>query len=328
MTFVQNQSNQQLQQVQPQIKPVQQQLVPQVIQPQPQIAPTPTYATNPQAQTPVSPSYAGVNIQIYNPSVGIPNINPTGNMANSQAIPGIAYPSNYYTQQFAQPQNSAPYANTAQPLNGNGQYAYAPGGVIAQGGQGGTANIYNTIQAPNQDDEEKTGLPAKAMYDSGAKNNIADENNSTTNTTKTENITKTEEKKKTEKRKVVELTDEYIKNLENYLNSQDKEVRMMGAKEVIARLQEDDSRKDDPALTALINKMIQDPEQNIRLLGLSMLESRICTGNDYTVGVLKKMQNGTSGYGQDAAQATSILLKMSGNVVEKEFEVPANSSKK
>jgi len=331
MTFVQNQGNQQVQQVQPQIKPVQQQFVPQVVQPQPQVPTNPAYITNPQAQTPVSPSYAGVNIQIYNPSVGIPNINPTGNMVNSHAVPGMAYPSNYYTQQFAHPQNgmngTTPF-NNAQP-QGNGQYAYAPGGVVAQGGQGGTANIYNTIQAPNQGNGQNADLTARPLD----QNNLASNSANTTDTknttsTTTENTTKTEEKKKTEKRKVVELTDEYIKNLENYLNSQDKEVRMMGAKEVIARLQEDDSRKDDPALTALINKMIQDPEQNIRLLGLSMLESRVCTGNDYTVGVLKKMQNGTSGYGQDAAQATSILLKMSGKVVEKEFEVPTNSSKK
>ena len=102
----------------------------------------------------------------------------------------------------------------------------------------------------------------------------------------------------------------------------------MGAKEVVARLQEDDSRKDDPALTALINKMLQDPNQQIRFLALSMLDSRTCTGNDYTVGVLKNMQNSTSGYGQDAAQATNILLKMSGNIVEKEFEIPEKTDKK
>jgi len=321
MTSVQNQGNQQIQQLQPQIKPaIQQPVIPQAatqtIQPQPLIAPG--YSTNPQSTQ--SPSYAGVNIQIYNPSVGIPNINPTGNMANSQALPGIAYPSNYYTQQYGLPQNGMSPTNAA----------YAPGGIIAQGGAGGNANVYNTIQTPDasgkMNSNGQNSDAAKALADNNSTSQ--NQNQSTTTTNTTETTTKTEEKKKTEKRKVVELTDEYIKNLENYLNSQDKEVRMMGAKEVIARLQEDDSRKDDPALTALINKMLQDPDQKIRLLALSMIESRICTGNDYTVGVLKKMQNGTSGYGQDAAQATSALLKMSGNVVEKEFEVKENSSKK
>ena len=137
-----------------------------------------------------------------------------------------------------------------------------------------------------------------------------------------ENETENKEtNKKTEKRKIVQLTDDYIRNLENYLNSQDKEVRMMGAKEVVARLQEDDSRKNDKALTALINKMLQDPAQQIRIMALSMLESRTVTGDDYTVGVLKNMQNSKEGYGQDALQATNILLKMSGQTVEKEFEV-------
>ena len=331
MTFVQNQGNQQLQQVQPQQLSQVPAQAPQVIQPQPLVAQP--YATNPQTQA-TSPSYAGVNIQIYNPSVGIPGLNPNGLTNNPQSLAGMAYPSNYYTQQYGLPANG----NGMNPngINGqvpaNGQYAYAPGGVVAQGGNGGSANIYNTIQAPAQNTDTSATLPAKsandvtkAVADDNSTNN---KNNSSTTTNITETISKTEEKKKTEKRKVVELTDEYIKNLENYLNSQDKEVRMMGAKEVIARLQEDNSRKEDPALTALINKMLQDPDSKIRLLALSMIESRICTGNDYTVGVLKKMQNGTSAYGQDAAQATSALLKMSGKVVEKEFEVPENNSKK
>ena len=133
--------------------------------------------------------------------------------------------------------------------------------------------------------------------------------------------TKKDETKKTEKRKIVQLTDEYIKTLENYLNNQDKEVRLMGAKEVVARLQEDDTRKEDPALTALVNKMLQDPYQPVKMLALGVLDSRQCTGNDYTVGVLQKMQSGQTGYGQDAKTATNILLKMAGKTVEKEFEV-------
>ena len=315
MTSVQNQGNQQIQTIQPQIKPqIQaqpaQQAPAQVIQPPPLIASPNNYATAPAVQTAPPPSYAGVNIQIYNPSVGIPNINPTGNMPQSQALPGIAYPSNYYTQNYGLPQ----------------------GGIVAQGGQGGNATINN--YAGGISDGSANGS-SKALTDNNTNANNTNNNENASNITttstttkETNETTKTETKKKTEKRKVVELTDQYIKNLENYLNSQDKEVRMMGAKEVIARLQEDDSRKDDPALTALINKMLQDPSQEIRILALSMLDSRTCTGNDYTVNVLKKMQNSQTGYGQDAMQATNILLKMSGNVVEKEFEVPENSAKK
>lgn len=289
MTSVQNQGNQQIQTMnQPQTH-----FQPQLAQPQPQQL-QPNYTTAPQTQTAPPPSYAGVNIQIYNPSVGIPNINPTGNAPASQSLPGIAYPQNYYTQQYGLPQGS--------------------GNITAQGGNAVVNNNINSPQTPIENDANTV----KALADSTNKTTSSE-------TSKTE---KKEENKKTEKRKIVELSDDYIKNLENYLNSQDKEVRMMGAKEVVARLQEDDSRKDDPALTALVNKMLQDPSQQIRFLALSMLDSRTCTGDDYTIGVLKKMQNSTSGYGQDAAQATNILLKMSGKVVEKEFEVPESSSKK
>ena len=73
--------------------------------------------------------------------------------------------------------------------------------------------------------------------------------------------------------------------------------------------------------------MLQDPYTPIRILALSALDSRVVTGDDFTVGVLKQMQNSTGGYGQDAMQATNVLLKMSGQKVEKEFEVKDDKKK-
>lgn len=171
---------------------------------------------------------------------------------------------------------------------------------------GATAPVYN-VNAPNY-------APNSGCYPSDYYTKKW--GNQETSETKTENNTK-----KTEKREIVQLTDDYIRNLENYLNSQDKEVRLMGAKEVVARLDEDHSRKDDKALNALINKMLQDPSNTVRILALSALDSRIVQGDDFTVGILKQMENSQSGYGQDALQASNILLKMSGKTVEKEFEV-------
>lgn len=130
-----------------------------------------------------------------------------------------------------------------------------------------------------------------------------------------------EEKKKTEKRDVVQLTDDYIRNLESYLNSQKKDVRLMGAKEVLARLQEDESRKDDPALNALVNKMLQDPYQPVKLMALAALESRVATGNDTSVSLLQTIQGQKTGHGEDSLMASNILLKMSGVKTQKEFEV-------
>ena len=155
--------------------------------------------------------------------------------------------------------------------------------------------------------------------------NTGSEKNSETNKT---SETETKDGKKTEKKKVVQLTDDYIRNLENYLNSQEKDIRLSAAKEVYSRLEEDTSRKDDKALTALINKMLQDPSEEIRVLAMAALQGRIVTGDDFTVGVLTRMQNDKAHYGMDAVDASNILLKMSGQQVEKEVPVTETSKKK
>lgn len=245
---------------------------PPVIQPRVVTQPVIQTTTPPQGQ-----QFAGVNIQIFNPSVGVPGAAPVYNVNAPSYGTGLGscYPSNYYTEQYG-PQSTQNTTNNT-------------------GGKSDTA---------------------------GNTNNSDGNNTTNTTTNKTTNETENKEtNKKTEKRQIVQLTDNYIKTLENYLNSQDYEVRLMGAKEVVARAQEDESRKDDKALIALTNKMLQDPAQPIRILAQSLLESRAITGDDYTVKVLQKMQNSQDGYGQDALSATNILLKMSGNTVEKEFEV-------
>lgn len=128
--------------------------------------------------------------------------------------------------------------------------------------------------------------------------------------------------KKMQKREIVELTDEYLKTMEGYLNNKDdKKVRLMAAKEVLQRLQEDDSRKNDPALNALINKMLQDPSQPVKFIAMAALQSRVASGNDLTVKLVKDIQKQSTGYGEDSLMASDILLKMSGKQVEKEFEV-------
>ena len=87
----------------------------------------------------------------------------------------------------------------------------------------------------------------------------------------------------------MELTDHYVKNLESYLNSQDTKLRLMAGQDVVARLQEDSERKDNPALTALTNKMLQDPELSIRSLSLAALEANIITGDEFTTQLLKQI---------------------------------------
>lgn len=145
----------------------------------------------------------------------------------------------------------------------------------------------------------------------------------TTPATATATATAKTPEKKTEKRDVVELTDSYIKNLESYLNNQNTDIRVQGGNEVISRLKEDDSRKSDPALNALVNKMLQDPSQKVRVEGMSALQSGLANGNDETVQILKNMQQKQTSYGEDSLDASNLLLKMAGNSnkSQKEFEV-------
>ncbi len=117
---------------------------------------------------------------------------------------------------------------------------------------------------------------------------------------------------KENKPKVI-LTDDYIKTLENYLNSQDKKIRSMGAKELFERFKEDETRKDDPALTALLNKVLQDPTETVKFIGLTALDTGYANGNDETMQILTNMQNTDTSYGEDASLASQILLKLSAN---------------
>lgn len=105
----------------------------------------------------------------------------------------------------------------------------------------------------------------------------------------------------------MELTDHYVRNLESYLNSQDKKLRMMAGQDIIERLQEDSERKDNPALTALTNKMLQDPSAEVRGLSLAALAGNLITGDELTHQLLQGMSKSE---GQEADYANKILLRM------------------
>lgn len=118
-------------------------------------------------------------------------------------------------------------------------------------------------------------------------------------------------KKTSEQKKVVALTNEYIMSLENYLNNPNLDIRLMAAKEILTRLDEDRNRYDDAALNALLNKMLQDPDDLIRIAALSAFNSELASGNDYTVTLLTKIQQNPEANKDDVLQASEILLKMS-----------------
>lgn len=265
----------------------------------------------------------------------------------AQAPVQYSYPQNYYvpqTQSQIQQAQTVQNQYAAQPQAQQPQNVQVPASMSGVNIQifnpsvtppGATPPTYN-VNAPCYPSNYYTNpMGAGAMNGAGQTGNggngsaiganTGSEKNSETNKT---SETESKDGKKTEKKKVVQLTDDYIRNLENYLNSQEKDIRLSAAKEVYSRLEEDPSRKDDKALTALINKMLQDPSEEIRVLAMAALQGRIVTGDDFTVGVLTRMQNDKAHYGMDAVDASNILLKMSGQQVEKEVPVTETSKKK
>lgn len=285
-----------------------------------------------QPQTVQVPNYSGVNIQIINPTVSVPGAGAPVYNVNSptyQSNPNDHYPAGYYINQWGSPLGTPPnlpaYNSTTIPPVQT-QPACQSELTVASTQPANGQNGANGVSGQKASDASN----AKVQNSSPPINasNTQDKNDKTVSEDKdTKNSDSSKTDKNTEKRKIVQLTDDYIKTLENYLNSQDKEVRLMGAKEVVARLMEDESRKDDKALTALINKMMQDPSQQVKFLALSMLDSRNVTGDNTSVKLLKEMQKSKSGFGQDALLASNILLKMSGKTVEKEFEVKDDKKK-
>lgn len=200
-----------------------------------------------QTPTVQVPGYAGVNIQIFNPTVAAPPSGQTNNNNNFTTCPCPCYPANYYTQNFNQ---------------------------------------------------------------------------------------QAQDKKKTEKRDIVVLTDDYIKVLESNLNNQNSEIRLKAAKEVLARFQEDPSRKNDPALNALNNKMLQDPDESVKFIAMSALQTKAAAGDKTSYGILQNIATQKTAHPKGSLKAENILLasdalmKISGTTVQKEFEVKESSKSK
>ena len=88
-------------------------------------------------------------------------------------------------------------------------------------------------------------------------------------------------------------------------------MRLIGAKELVERLKEDDNRKDNKSLIPLLNKTLKDTSPSVRFLGLTALQLGYCTGDDETVKILKEIQaQNKDKFGQDSLLASEILLKM------------------
>lgn len=235
-------------------------------------------------------SCAGVNIQIGSPAAS--RMTKPGSMnPSAMALNNGCYPQAYYLNTFAMPAiarlNQAALAQQMVNINKanaemNGTTYEAPVAEVKE----------NKVQPQNQPQVQNVqSNPIKAEV-----------------AVPKELVAALEKIAKNTDRPKMELTDHYVKNLESYLNSQDTKLRLMAAQDVVARLQEDPDRKDNPALTALTNKMLQDPETSVRSLSLAALESNIVTGDDFTAQLLR--QTAQKQDNQESDIAKKILLRM------------------
>ena len=115
-------------------------------------------------------------------------------------------------------------------------------------------------------------------------------------------------------KKISTLTSGYIKTLENYLRSDNIDLRKMAAQQVIARFEEKDSRRDNPSLTALLNLMLQDPDSTVRACGIALIAGGAARGNDQSIMLLENLSKSDKNHGTEATSAASALLTASANI--------------
>ena len=268
---------------------------------------------------PINPNYSGVTIQISNPSVyaggqGLCPVQSAGVCAQAPQIPlqqnsGItspiqpsySYPPQYYLNNYNYQGASVPTAEPAaisSEQNGIKSLLPASDGINTPS----EAQEQNSVKQEQAVKKYKANIPEP--QDLSKSQGVIDDLDARAKALE-------DEKNNAKESKTVPLTDEYIKSLENYLNNPNDEIRLMASKEILTRLDEDKRRYDDPALNALLNKMLQDPSKLIRIAALSAFSSELASGNDYTVTLLHNIQSNPSADKEDILQAADILLKMS-----------------
>lgn len=196
------------------------------------------------------------------------------------------------TQLYNYPQTSVYTTPNKQAANGVNIYIYNPSGI-----GGPTANATYGMQQ---------GTPAAQTPIIDNNHAIAVNPIASTPVAKGGEATDVNGKKP---KHVVELTNDYIKTLESYLKSPDKQVRQTGIKELINRYEEDNTRYNDPALTALLNISLLDPDVSNRVMAMSVISSGGAQGDETTIELLKRAEKSDKMYGQEAIMANKALLK-------------------
>jgi len=115
---------------------------------------------------------------------------------------------------------------------------------------------------------------------------------------------------KNNKKPAVELTDIYIQQLEKKLNNKDKNERAHAVAELVNRFKEDETRKDDPRLTNLLNMALQDSSKPIVLAAMQSIENGYANGNQVTEQRLQTIRDAKDTFG-NSETAEGLLAKIS-----------------
>lgn len=269
------------------------------------------YSNSYDAQQATPKNYV-TNPQIYNPATLPYSTNSYSNNAVAQPLApqNNAYPPQYYLNNYnyqynqPNPQNSS-IPNENQVANNSNNIPNYQDLTTPQEKQ------INPMQNAGGVEENKIDLNSyREALKTDEAQDFTKSNDIIANLDDRIAEAKTKKENSTQKN-IIALTDEYIKSLENYLNNPNDDIRVMASKEILKRLDEDKDRKDDAALNALLNKMMQDPSKIVRVAALSAFNSGLATGNDYTVKLLHDIQNNPNSDKEDVLQAADILLKFS-----------------
>jgi len=271
---------------------------------------------------PSSPGANAVAINIYSPTAspfgagtatsGQQSYSPTG-----YGIPGYMQPGGIqpvYSPPYPYP---APYNYLVNQWQQQNQYGGAPGVQTTGAGNVPAGAPVNTAMSPSSatpvplkepqtegktpPNEEQKQQPAEQPKDAKAEEKPAEAK-------KDDKTTKVPDSSKM----IVPLTDEYIQKLEKMLNDTDYTVRAQGIKEVLKRFKEDETRKSDKALTALLNKALQDPDQAVKSLAIMIPEAGYAVGDNLTVQLLENIKKQESKYinvNQEAARRALDRIK-------------------
>ena len=241
------------------------------------------------------------NNQITKYSAGTPLYTVVPNNVSGQQSVSVV-PNNYTAPIYQYPQTSVYNDPTKQAASGVNIYIYNPSGMSGPSSTANTTYSTPVVQSPvPQQQVLQTQDVSPYLLDKNLKPLPAVPLASTP-------VSEPEIPSGQKTKRVTILTDDYIKSLESYLHSPDKTIRKSGIREIVQRYEEDNTRYEDPALTALLNIALQDPDANNRMLAMSAVAGGSAHGDSQTLELLQNLTNSSKLYGQEAQMASSALI--------------------